>query len=166
MAIKTRKLSRGKQFEKDIVERCKRYESQRTLVLRKCDPPTRIVGPGRIIFLPNPFLDFLGSWVERDGKSVFLEAKETNNAKLGLGASTNGVTADQLRNLRIWHQANAIAAVIWRSSEGTFLLPIALIDALANKSQLKHIKAQDVPEKCRCDTPEGLKLLSAMRRLF
>lgn len=159
-------LSRGKQFEADIKARLTYYEADRILVMRKVDPPTRIVGPGRIIFLPNPFLDFLGSWVERDGRAVFIEAKETKDAKLGLEQKQTGITKDQLRNLHIWHQANAAAGVLWRSSEGTFLLPITLIDSLASKSQLKHIKAQDVPKKCRCDTPEGLRLLAAMRRLF
>lgn len=157
--------ARGKGFEHDIIERAKVYEAKKYLVLRKVDPPSRIIR-GRVLFLANPFLDFVGSFTERGGRAIFLEAKETHEDKLGIGAKTNGITDKQLHSLRVWHHSGAIAGTLWKCPAGVYLIPIALLDAIAQRTQFKHIKVGDVPAQCKCDRDGQLNIISAVRRLW
>jgi hypothetical protein len=161
------KRGRGKRFEQEIADAALSYERARLLILRKVDPPTRIVGRGRIVFLANPFLDFVGVWIEREGKAVFLEAKETSSGQLGLGQKTNGVTAPQLRSLRVWHHAGAVSAVLWRVGSATFLLPITEIDRLSQEHpDVKHIKREWLSDRHLCERNRCLSLLDALRRFY
>lgn len=160
---------RGKEFEKEIIERCVYYERKRYMTLRKVDPPTRIVKFGRfpkIIFLKNPFLDFTGTITEKNGRAIYLEAKETHEDRIGISCKTNGITDTQMHSLRMWHCSKAVSAVLWKCPSGVFLLPVTFIDAETDRTQMKHIKAEDIPSPYRCGTSPDLKLMSAIRRVF
>jgi hypothetical protein len=102
--------------------------------LRKVDPPTRVIGSGafrRIIFQMNPFLDFCGAWTERDGRAVFVETKSTSEPKLTVNTS-GGLTVTQVESLRHWHNAGAVAFVLWEYRGEVALLPAAMI--------IEHVK--------------------------
>lgn len=158
---------RGKEFERHLTDLAADYERRRLLVMRKLDPPTRVIGPGKIIYMRSPFVDFSGSWTERAGRSIHIEAKETHDNKLGVGASaSSGITVNQVHNLHVWHQAGAVAAVCWKSPDANYLLPITVIDELTRRSGLKHIKASEVPQICLCGGDGRIDLIGALRRLF
>lgn len=160
-------MKKGAAFEKLVAERLKIYESARLLVLRKVDPPTRVIGKGRIIYLPNPFLDYVGSWAEVGGRAVFIEAKETKNNKLGVGqSSSSGITVKQLHSLRVWQASGAVAAVLWKTPHAIHLIPLHTIEAVLFKTKLKHVKEHELPPFCRCGRDSTLNLLEAMRRIY
>lgn len=99
------------------------------LRLRKVDPPARIMGGGagrRVIFLENPFLDFVGVWTECGGRAVFIECKSTAKPKLTFD-SDGGITTTQLDALRNWHNAGAVAFVLWQWGERVRMVTAALL---------------------------------------
>src|SRR4051812_39497067 len=72
----------GKAFEKELERTCGAYNSQRIARLQKVDPPVRIIRymdkekgklVERIIFLQNPFLDIMGCWTARGGRTILVE---------------------------------------------------------------------------------------------
>lgn len=132
---------RGKGWEKDLAKVFAELERYRVLIMRKTDPPVRFIGPGKIIFTENPFLDFAGAWTEAHGKALLLEAKQTEKPQLHLGGKSNahGVTGTQLRNLRVWRAAGALTGILWRTIGGDFLIPTRAIPYTG----LKHLKAQE-----------------------
>jgi hypothetical protein len=142
------KQEAGASLEEDVLRLAAQYERQRALTLRKVDPPTRVVGPGKIVYLKNPFADFVGSWTERGGKVLILEAKHTQEDQLGIGIK-GGVSRDQMHNLRVWHHAQAVSAVIWRAGAETFFIPVVILDALCRKHLRKHVKVRDVDRRFR-----------------
>jgi penicillin-binding protein-related factor A (putative recombinase) len=147
---------RGKEFEKEIKELSASYEARRILVLRKCDPPVRMLGK-RVLFLKNPFLDFVGA-ICRNGRALFIEAKETKTGKLPVD-NAGGVTEHQMHCLKVWHHAGAVAAVVWRCTDAkyqdalflpeprTYFLPVEWIERCLTMRQRKHIKEGDVPAR-------------------
>jgi hypothetical protein len=80
----------GRGFQKEIEQTCGAYQNRRAATLRKVDPPTRVIGTAaarRVIFRPNPFLDFAGSWTARHGRAIFVEAKSTSTHRLPFARS-------------------------------------------------------------------------------
>lgn len=164
--------NRGKQFEKDLEEVFTFYEHRRLLVLRKVDPPTQFIGPGKIIYKANPFLDFVGSWTERGGRMLVIEAKHTDNPKLDISSGA-GITTDQMHSLRRWHHAGAVAAVLWRFEPkpvedkpmievlagGVALLTLKFIEAETRRTKTSHVKWRDVPDRLK--KPDFIRTLSA-----
>lgn len=122
----------GKPWEEMIQTSADVYERQGFLRLSKVDPPTKMVGPGRVIWLKNPFLDFVGSWTERQGRALMLEAKSTKDPTLKLRQKDNGVTEDQLWAIDRWHRSGAVTGVLWhvRDKAMYYLSPMALASAL------------------------------------
>jgi len=161
-------MKRGAEFEKEVIRRAALYEKERLLVLRKVDPPTRIIGKAKIIYLPNPFLDFVGSYTEAGGRAIFIEAKQTDGDKLGIGSSnSSGVTVKQLHALRVWSASGAIAAVLWKTPNAIWFVPIEAIESMMYKTQTKRIAEADLPKFCFCgNTVKSIKLLSTMRRIY
>lgn len=106
----------GKAFENWVDSWCRIYEKAGRATIRKVDPPTRIVGGRRIIFLPNPFLDYIGSWTERGGRTIVLEAKANVKRSKRLPVNVEkgaGVRVKQWTWLQNWERAGAAAGVLW-----------------------------------------------------
>lgn len=113
--MRTNRHNTGIAFQQSIEKTANWYQSKGLLRIKKVDPPMRVMGGGpskRIIFLPNPFLDFVGVWTERGGRAVFVEAKSTADPKLKFD-SDSGVTETQMDSLRNWHNAGAVSFVLW-----------------------------------------------------
>ncbi len=123
--IRTNHLNTGKAFERELEITFAAYETQKLATLRKVDPPTRSIGggssPKRVFHLPNPFLDFVGTWTERGGRALFLEAKSTQDPRLPLGRS-GGITEKQVENLLMWARAGAVSCLIWHVAGETRVL--------------------------------------------
>src|SRR5579862_1167264 len=105
----------GKPFEAHLLEIASIYENRGILSLVKSDPPVRVVGFGparKVIFLRNPFVDFVGVWKERNGRAIFLEAKSTADPSLDLDHD-NGITDTQIKSLKRWSNAGAAVGVLW-----------------------------------------------------
>lgn len=113
----------GRAFQADIETTLNAYRARGRADLRKVDPPSRLVGTGaqrHVIFMANPFLDYVGAWTERHGRTVIIEAKSTREHRLRL-ARDGGLTAEQCDTLARWRKAGAAAAVLWRHA-GTVTL--------------------------------------------
>lgn len=76
--------------------------------VHKVDPPVRIVGR-RVIFLENPFLDYIGTLA--GGQTIAIEAKETCEPRLELSGTK--LTGKQSRSLDQWRHFGAIAFLLW-----------------------------------------------------
>jgi penicillin-binding protein-related factor A (putative recombinase) len=116
--MRTNVSNDGRGFQKEIERTCGAYQARRTAVLRKVDPPTKIVGTGdarRVIFMANPFLDYAGSWTARHGRAIFIECKSTATHRLPFKRS-GGLTEDQVSALKSWRHAGAAAGVLWQFS--------------------------------------------------
>lgn len=142
---RTNARNTGKSFEGLLETVCVHYAAKGIMRLKKVEPPTRIIGGGhfkRIIFLPNPFLDFVGTWTERAGRAVFIEAKSTSEPKLPLG-SDGGVTAKQVDALRDWHGAGAAVGVLWEVKGDVFFVGVRKLLAVLEVEGRKHLKPHD-----------------------
>jgi penicillin-binding protein-related factor A (putative recombinase) len=155
--MRTNRHNTGLAFQEAIYRTAAEYQHDGVLRLRKVDPPTRVVGGGanrRIIFQPNPFLDFVGCWTERRGRAVFIEAKSTSEPKLPFDSSS-GVTTSQLDSLRHWHNAGAVAFVLWEHAGKTRMLTAPYVaqyrDAARAGDGFKHVKWEDAGP----DIPQG-----------
>lgn len=133
---RTNRFNTGKPFEEELATILTKYGARGQLRLKKVEPPMRFAGR-RIILLPNPFLDFCGSWVERGGRAVFMEAKSTSKNTLPMGKS--GLTDTQLDALRHWHNAGAVAFVLWKYDGVVRFIAWPWIEKLKRK----HIKIED-----------------------
>ena len=141
--MKPRRTNRdndGKRFEKHVADVAAVYFQKKILRLEKVDPPVRFIGPGQIMFLPNPFADFMGAWEERSGRALFLEAKSTKEDKLPIGKGK--LTDDQIDWLIRWHTVGAAVGVVWESAFRVGFLPIGTIEAI-RKSGRRHIKFEE-----------------------
>lgn len=105
--------ARGKLLEQQILSAAAKLEAEQLLVLRKVDPPTRMVkgkGGWKVVRTASPFLDFVGVH-SVTGQAVFIEAKTISNGhRLELGEG--GLTAAQISALAIWSAARARVGVI------------------------------------------------------
>lgn len=160
MNARTNAGNDGKRFEGLVKDVAADYFRKKILRLEKVEPPTRIVGPNRIIFLENPFADFMGTWEERGGRAMFIEAKSTKDERLPIG---NGkLSDDQIDWLIRWHTCGAAVGVIWESAFRVGFLPIGTIEAI-RKSGRRHIKfeeADPVPQgmgRCIFDFAQNLR---------
>jgi hypothetical protein len=150
--MKRTKLTDGRAFQDELVATCKQYQAQGVLRMRKVDPPVRIMGGGagrQVMFLDNPFPDFIGAWTERGGRMVAFEAKSTKDPKLPVGG-TGGVNETQLRNLQHWRAAGAFTFILWQW-RGHGVVMIGL-EALRVRLKGKHIKWGDWQD---CPVPQG-----------
>lgn len=119
MATRIGKRITGKALEGRIKTVASLYEFRRTLMLEKVDPPSYtsqqfVQGKSEAItrLAKNPFPDFVGTWTERAGRALFLEAKTTTDERIALGGSS-GITETQLLNLQKWEKSGAACGVIW-----------------------------------------------------
>lgn len=151
MPLRTNRNNDGKRFERLFKQVADEYKYRRVLRMEKCDPPTRIVGPGKILFLENPFADFVGSWTERGGRSILLEAKSTQDDRLPMG--TGKLSDKQIEWLYRWHCAGAVVGVVWEAAFKVGFLPIGKIKQIADSGR-RHLKFEDAD-----NVPQGRGLI-------
>lgn len=121
---RTNRRNDGRGFQEEIEQTCGAYNANRQAMIRKVDPPARIVGAHpnrRVIFLPNPFLDYVGTWTARHSRAIFIEAKSGASQRLRLGSG--GLTDTQQSALLAWRRAGAAAFVLyqWAGKVALFL---------------------------------------------
>lgn len=154
---RTNEWSDGRQWEETILACSHLYEQANFLRVRKVSPASRIVGGGndrKVIFMPNDFVDFVGSFTQRGGRAVFVEAKQTHEDRLPLGRG-GGVTDKQVRTMRDWTLANAMTAVLWRSPSGVWIAPYREI-----AMRITEGRKALLPEHCRAVPCEGYVVLA------
>ena len=108
---------RGKEFEELLERICHCYWQAGRAKIHKVDPPTKVLGKGRIIHLANPFLDFIGTWTERGNRSLMLEAKSTAKHLLAIDTKKGGLTRDQITAMTSWRKAGTVTALLWYRSD-------------------------------------------------
>lgn len=150
--------NQGKQLQETIAA-CAAYYAHRGIAkIHKVDPPCRIVGAGfkrKTIYLENPFVDFIGTWAARGGRTIALEAKSTEKPTLPV-SQDGGVTAKQLAALQDWRDHGAAVGVLWEYGEDIRFVPLDAIRSQLDAG-IKHVKwehARPVPEGlgfCRFD---------------
>lgn len=110
--------NKGRWLQDGLASIAAAYAGKGVLKMEKADPPLRVIGGVKgfrgatVIPLPNPFLDFVGTWTERGGRMLCLEAKSTHDHSLPLFRD-GGITLTQWENLGLWRKAGAAVAVIW-----------------------------------------------------
>lgn len=137
----------GKSFETVLQHIFDAYRACGVMDVRHVDPPVKIIGGGKnrqVIFQDNYFVDYIGSWRERSGRMIALEAKSTAINHLAVG-KTGGVTARQWKALTDWSGAGAAAGIIWECPAGVFFVPLGQAAKAANN-------------RCRVTPEFGLKL--------
>jgi penicillin-binding protein-related factor A (putative recombinase) len=132
--LRTNRFNDGREFQDAVAAQLKEYQFKGVMRLKRVSPPTRIVGSGqfrKVIFLENPFHDFLGCWTAGGGRLVLIECKSTEEARLPVGGS-GGVTEDQWNELRHWENANAVAFVLWyvRSEPGAWFFTVPMMKSV------------------------------------
>lgn len=113
---KIKNKNTGKDLENRIVKISKIYHSQERALLYKCDPPSRtfnVNGKTFTTLLKNPFPDFVGSWTEKEGRSILIEAKSTQHPRLPIMCKSGGLTVDQVEHLKQWHDSGAAVGIVW-----------------------------------------------------
>ena len=129
----------GRGFQDELKLTAEGYRRAGIAKLEKVDPPTRMVGGGKfrkVIFLENPFLDYVGVWTAHHGRALFIEAKSHESGRLPINAS-GGVSTTQWAALMAWRVAGAAVAVLWRRrGEVRLWTPEMLLaeDTLGHKS--------------------------------
>jgi hypothetical protein len=138
-AMRTNWRNDGRGFQDELKRTAEHYRRQGIAKLEKADPPTRLVGGGKfrkVIFLANPFLDFVGVWTAHHGRALFIEAKSHESGRLPINTS-GGVSTTQWAALMAWRAAGAATAVLWRKAgEVRLWTPEMLLaeEALGHKS--------------------------------
>jgi penicillin-binding protein-related factor A (putative recombinase) len=102
----------GRRFENVLKNVLSVYTLKGLLHMEKVEPPSRI-SRGRVIFLMNPFIDYIGTWTENNGRMVACEAKSTSVPKLCLNVVTGGLTRQQFFAMQMWHRAGAAVFLLW-----------------------------------------------------
>ena len=138
----------GRGFEKDLVRICELYKERGRAKLEKVEPPVRIIGWGpnrKVIFLPNPYLDFTGCWTEAGNRSLHFEAKSTTDPRLPCGGRDH-FSMSQVNALRDWRKAGAGAFLLWEIN-GTVKLffEIMINTALEERKSLIFSDGLKVP---------------------
>ena len=124
----------GRGFQDELKLTAEGYRRAGIAKLEKVDPPTRMVGGGefrKVIFLANPFLDYVGVWTAHHGRALFIEAKSVEVGRLKINTS-GGVSTTQWAAMMGWRRAGAACAVLWRrKGEVRLWTPEMLLEAEA-----------------------------------
>jgi hypothetical protein len=121
----------GTEFENILETQHEAYLAQGRAKLEKISQPIKVFGPRghqKIVHLDNPFLDFSGSWIERGGRNLHIEAKVTGEPRLPI-YSEIGLKVKQMNALHAWHKAGAAVGVLWFHEGTARLLTITQIEA-------------------------------------
>jgi penicillin-binding protein-related factor A (putative recombinase) len=143
----------GLGFEHEMEFTFAAYARARVATARKVSPPARIVGSfsaRKVIFMPNPFLDFAGAWTKHAGRALFLEAKSTGNGRLPFQRDA-GIKVSQLEALLQWADAGAAVGVIWHRTDIRKTAMLTLFELCRAKGQ----DAASVPWEDARPVPQG-----------
>ncbi len=105
----------GHGFESSLAKVNAIYEQRGLATVCKVEPPVKSFGHGithRTIYLPNPFVDFCGSWTERGGRAMHFEAKSTSEPALPCQAK-GGFSQSQRDSMARWRTAGAVTFLLW-----------------------------------------------------
>lgn len=160
----------GSDFENHVEIVCDAYRIQRLADIEKVAPPVKVFGMdrqgmARVALLENPYLDFIGTWTERDGRAIHLEVKTTAEPRLPVGNKA-GVDAEQLANLRRWYDAGAAVGVLWLHGEEVRFVTLTAIQHAMEVDSRKSVPWQDAYP---CPPGDGLisfDFLAMLRVLF
>lgn len=123
--------NRGKGTEQWVDMILRGYAARGVATIEKVDPPTKTIqlggGKVRTLLLPNPFLDYFGTWTARGGRAVTFEVKHTEEPKLKICRS-GGITDKQWEALRRWERAGAATFVLWEHGGQFRVVTTALIE--------------------------------------
>jgi hypothetical protein len=108
---------RGKDFEDIMASHCLEFEKRGRAKIHKVDPPSKVIGKGKVVYQANPFLDFIGTWTESGNRSLMLEAKSTSDHLLPIDTKKGGLTTKQIDHMRDWARAGTVTAVVWFRSD-------------------------------------------------
>jgi penicillin-binding protein-related factor A (putative recombinase) len=139
----------GRAWEATVEAILTQYTARGLLRLRKVEPPTRTIGGKgfrKVIYLPNPFLDYVGAWTEAGGRAVFMEAKSTSEDRLPMGGS-GGLSAGQVENLFNWTNAGAVAFVLWEAPAGVVFIRAESVRSAFVKNRKSLAPDDGVPVK-------------------
>lgn len=112
----------GRSFQKELETTAGAYQAKRQCVLRKVDPPVRVIwvpdkltgkSIQRVIFQQNPHLDYVGSYTAKGGRMLAIEAKSTSNHLLRFNADV-GFKSSQWAAMKSWHWSGAITFMLWQ----------------------------------------------------
>lgn len=133
--------NQGKDLQNTILRIARTYQDRNVCKIHKVDPPVRVVGFGaarKVIFMPNPFVDFIGSWTERGGRSIALEAKSTAKPTLPI-LQSGGITEAQYESLWSWRKSGAAVGVLWEYGQEIRFAPLEALRAQLDAG-VKHLK--------------------------
>lgn len=151
----TNRFNEGGAAQLMVEKTAEAYKQAAVLRLAKADPPLKVFGRGiakKIIFLPNPFPDYIGAWTERAGRMLALEVKSTSEPRLTLNGN---ISETQIGWLVHWHRSGAAVGVLWNCGPDWSFLPIGQIKQVWD-SGVRHIKF----EQCdRISQGQGFVLL-------
>lgn len=105
----------GRSFERSLAQVCRLYAEAGRAYFEKVSPPTKTMGSGfkrKILYMPNPFLDFMGVITEWNNRMALFEAKSTDKPTLPCGKD-NGFTRVQVDALAKWRQHGAACWLLW-----------------------------------------------------
>lgn len=144
MNPRPRNKRQGQWLEKEIGMINDAYRLQNIAKIHKVSPPSIVIyNPVlRVVMLENPYLDYIGTWTSRDGRTISIEAKSTEKPSLTI-CQDGGITDRQYAALHAWHQSGAAVGVLWGYQERIRFVTIA---ALTSQIQagVKHIKWDQV----------------------
>lgn len=103
--------NQGTSYETELERAFGTYLLNGIAKVEKCDAPTKVLGK-KVIYLENPFPDFIGTWTQQGGRLLTFEAKRTDAPTLGVGKS--GLKTHQLDALDLWHRAGGFSALLWQ----------------------------------------------------
>lgn len=134
---KPRIKTSGTAFEARVKSVCDTYLAQGRAYLEKVDPPT-VKTQYRTIYKDNPFLDYVGSWIERGSRIVHIEAKSNLKARLPISTDKDGVSVEQIANLIAWEKAGAAVGILWERYGEVRFVTIAQMGA-ARADDMKSV---------------------------
>lgn len=125
----------GRDFQKQLEATCAEYHRRRVAYLRKVDAPVRVFwkqeanGTRRqvVVFLQNPWLDFVGTWIARRSRTLLIEAKSTSTHRLPFKKEHGSLSIEQFNSIRTWHLCGAAVAVVWRFGDKCCLYTPAML---------------------------------------
>lgn len=157
----------GRRFQELMDKIHAAYEQRGIARIRKTDPPVRVMGSpmkARVIFQPNPWLDYAGSWKANSGRAIIIEAKSTVEPTLrilGEGMDGSGIKHTQLVNAEAWRDAGAAVAFLWHyNAEIRIFTPAMVRAALTERKSLRWMDVHKIPQG------EGFIVFDYLRALY
>lgn len=171
MRANTNRHNDGRGFQSLLETVNAAYESRGIARIRKTDPPVRIMGnpsKARVIFQPNPWLDYAGAWTANDGRTIIIEAKATSEPTLrivGEGMTGAGIKHAQLVNAEAWRDAGAAVAFLWHyNAEIRIFTPAMVRAALTDRKSLRWLDVHKIPQGEGFIAFDYLRALSALTK--